>query len=93
MSGPALLSLLTLLAAAGPELTPLEDGRFRLTIVYRDTSVEGHARAQIVLIQAAAKICRGKGKAVSEGLIVNNAQPPRKGLELSEIYSCSLGHP
>lgn len=64
----------------------------RIEIVFDDLSPTGHANAQIAILQAATKACRGKGQAVSEGpLQVDSATPlrgKRRALALSEVYRC-----
>ena len=83
---------LIMLAAVGPTVTMIDETRFRVENVYRDRTPTGHANAQIALMRAASKHCRGKGVAVSEGsLELNNAEPTKggkKALALSEVYSC-----
>jgi hypothetical protein len=60
------------------EITSLGDGRIRITLVYDDTSPTGSAQAQISVASAAVKACRGKGRAVSEGVLeLNRAEPER----------------
>lgn len=81
-----------MLAVVGPQVLPLEEGRFRVRIVFDDKSVAGNANAQIALISAARKNCKGRGAATSEGALeLNKAEPIRMGrnaLELSEVYRC-----
>jgi hypothetical protein len=52
----------------------------------------GHANAQIALMKTAARFCRERGTAVSEGTLnLDNAEPlkrGRKALDLSEVYAC-----
>jgi hypothetical protein len=80
------------LASVGPNIAPIDEQRFRVSIVYDDTSPMGHGNAQVALMKAAERFCRGKGKAVSEGTLeLNDAAPlrgKRKALEVSEIYRC-----
>lgn len=87
-----LLSLLVLSGGTDPEVTLREDGRLAVRIVYEDNGAMAHAQAQIALIRAAEKACRGKGNAVSESGIEVNTAPPtskgRKALELIEVYRC-----
>lgn len=84
--------ILAVLASVGPTVVPVDDARFRVRILYDDTSISGHTQAQIALMKAAVKHCKGRGEAVSEGsLTVNRAEPLRKGreaIDLSEIYVC-----
>lgn len=86
------LSALMILASVGPTVTELDEQRFRVGIIFDDQSPRAHANAQIALMRAASRHCKGKGTAVSEGtLYVNEAEPLRRGkeaLDLSEIYSC-----
>jgi len=89
----ALTTPLLFLASVGPTITEIEGSSFRVTILYDDHSLRGHAKAQIALVKAAKKHCRGKGKAISSGTLeLNNAEPIKKKetLELSEVYSCVL---
>ncbi|MDP9422022.1 MAG: hypothetical protein M3Q19_04165 [Pseudomonadota bacterium] len=83
---------LLMLASAGPIIAPIDETRFRVSIVYDDRSPNGHANAQISLMKAASKHCKGRGEAVSEGALeLNKAEPLRPGkdaLNLIEIYSC-----
>ena len=85
-------ALLMALGSAGPTVTPLDETRFRVRIVYDDRSVAGHANAQIALIRAASKQCKGRGVAVSEGTLeANSAEPLKRGkkaIDLSEVYAC-----
>jgi hypothetical protein len=86
------LSPLMFLASIGPTVTQLDEERFRVAIIFDDQSGRGHANAQIALMRAASKHCKGRGSAVSEGTLhLNRAEPLRRGkeaLDLSEIYSC-----
>ena len=87
-----LLSALMVLASVGPTVTELDQERFRVGIIFDDQSPRGHADAQIALMRAAAKHCKGRGSALSGGTLnVDRAEPLRSGkeaLSLSEIYSC-----
>ena len=86
-------SALLVLASVGPTIEQLDEGRFRVKVVYDDTSPRGHANAQVAVAREAQRACRGKGNAVSEGTLhVNDAAPirgSRKALELSEVYICA----
>jgi hypothetical protein len=86
---------LAVLASVGPTVAPIDEARFRVRIVYDDTSISGHTQAQVALMKAAVKHCKGRGEAVSEGaLTVNRAEPLRKGkaaIDLSEVYVCRPG--
>jgi hypothetical protein len=86
------LSSLMVLASVGPTVTQIDEQRFRVGIIFDDKSPKDHASAQIALMRAAAKHCRGKGSAESEGtLYLDRADPLRPGkeaLDLSEVYSC-----
>lgn len=89
----ASLILASLLASAAQEATPLEGGRFRLTVTVYDSSASGQADALVGLTKAAVKVCKAKGlQAVSEGTLEVNQAPPnargRKGLAISEVYRC-----
>ena len=87
----SLATSLLFLSSVGPTITEIEGSSFRVTILYDDHSLRGHAKAQIALAKAAKKHCRGKGKAISSGTLeLNNAEPikKKKTLELNEIYSC-----
>ena len=75
------------------EAAPIDNDRFKVSIVYRSSaSPIEQANAQIALMQAAKKQCKGKGQAVSEGtLYLDGVEPDAKGhkkLRLSEIYAC-----
>ncbi|CAN5286974.1 hypothetical protein BH11PSE5_BH11PSE5_10620 [soil metagenome] len=87
-----MITVLFLLAVAGPTITLIDDSRFRVGIVFDDTSPSGQTDAQLALMKAAERACKGKGKAISEGTLnLDNApsiRPNRKALALSEIYSC-----
>ena len=88
-----LLSLpLSWLAMVGPVIADIDNTRFKVGVVFDDTSPMGHAKAQIALAKAAEKHCANKGRAVSDGTLeLNNAQSIRKGkkaLELIEVYTC-----
>jgi hypothetical protein len=86
------LSALMILASVGPTVAELGENRFRVGIVFDDQSPRGHANAQLALIKAANKHCKGKGTAVSEGTLnLDRAEPLRRGkeaLDLSEVYWC-----
>jgi len=88
-----LSSALLVLASAGPTIEQLDEGRFRVKVVFDDTSPRGHASAQDAVARKAQAECRGKGNAVSEGTIALNDTAPlrgsRKALELSEVYLCA----
>ncbi len=87
-----MISALLLLAVIGQTITAVDDKRFRVEIVFDDTSPIGHANAQLVLMKAAKKACKGKGAPLSEGVLTLDNAPSikgkRKALALSEIYSC-----
>ncbi len=87
---PISLSLV-ILASVGPTVVPIDETRFRVRILYDDTSISGHMQAQVALTKLAMKHCKGRG-AVSEGaLTMNRAEPLRKGkeaIDLSEVYVC-----
>jgi hypothetical protein len=91
-----LLPALLLASAPSVSVQLLEDGWFRLTIIYRPTSIEAHANAQLRLIAAADRLCKGKGRRVSEGTLTVNevtdtALAGRKRgrrLSLSEEWRC-----
>ena len=89
--GP-IASVLMVLASIAPTVEQLDEARFRVRIVYDGSSPTDHANAQIALMRKASEICRGKGRALSEGTLeLNNAEPIRKNrpaLELAEIYTC-----
>ena len=75
------------------EAAPMDSERFKVSIVYRSSaSPLEQADAQIALMQAAKKLCKGKGQPVSEGtLYLDGVGPDAKGhkkLRLSEIYTC-----
>ncbi len=86
-------SALLVLASVGPTIEQLDNGRFRVTVVFDDTSAGGNASAQVALARKAQQECRGNGNAVSEGTLeLNDAAPirgSRKALELSEVYICA----
>ena len=86
-------SALLVLVSVGPTIEQLEEGRFRVKVVFDDTSPRGHVNAQDALARKAQQECRGKGSAVSEGTLnVNDTAPirdGRKALELSEVYICA----
>jgi hypothetical protein len=87
-----------LLSAGGPSnvaVERLEDGRIRVSTVYRGGSLDSSTRAVIKLASAAEKLCGGRGRAVSEGaLIIDNvpredrAARKRGDVRLSETYRC-----
>ena len=86
-------SALLILASIGPTVEQLDDGRFRVKIVFDDTSPNGNVDAQVALARKAQAVCRGNGMAVSEGsLNLDDAAPirsNRKALELAEVYICA----
>jgi hypothetical protein len=86
-------SALLVLASVGPTIEQLDEGKFRVKVVFDDTSPRGHVSAQVALARKAQQECRGRGNAVSEGTLhVNDAAPirgSRKALELSEVYLCA----
>jgi len=86
-------SALLVLALAGPTIEQLDDGRFRVKVVFDDTSPRGNVAAQVALARKAQAECRGKGMAVSEGTLeLGDAAPlrrNRKALELAEVYICA----
>jgi hypothetical protein len=92
MTGLAVTLPMIFLAAIGPSIVEIDDIRFRVTIVYDNLSPRGHGDAQVSLIRAARKHCKGKGEAISNGALeLNDAEPLRSGKEavaLSEVYSC-----
>ncbi len=87
-------ALALLFSASAPQLMALEDGRFRVSILFDDKRAQANANAQIMLQKAASKHCKGKGQAISEGTLeLNNAPPIRDGkdaLELAEVYRCGV---
>lgn len=89
-----LLPALLLAGAAAVSIQPLDGGWFRLTILYKGSGIEAHANAQLRLIAAADRLCRGKGRPVSEGTLQVD-EVPRTGtrkrgriLALSEKWRC-----
>ena len=86
-------SALLVLASVGPTIEQLDEGRFRVKVVFDDTSPRGNVAAQVALARKAQAECRGNGMAVSEGtLALNDAAPirgNRKALELAEVYICA----
>ena|SRR5688572_9200463 len=86
-------SALLVLASVGPTIEQLDEGRFRVKVVFDDTSPRGHADAQVALARKAQQECRGKGNAVSEGTLdlddAASIRGSRKALELSEVYICA----
>jgi hypothetical protein len=87
-----MLSVVFMLAVTGASATAIDESRFRISIVFDDPSPLGHANAQIALMKAAKKVCKRKGKAISEGSLNLDAAPSirknRRALALSEIYYC-----
>ncbi|HYI49269.1 MAG TPA: hypothetical protein VEX35_12480 [Allosphingosinicella sp.] len=87
-----MLSALMLAAAAAPNVTveALGETRFRFTTVYADNGdYQVIMRAQLRLTAEARRICRGRGRAVSEGSVRADQAPGRPGrIALSEIYNC-----
>lgn len=81
------------LAVSVPTVVQVDADRFRVEIVFDDPSPMGNANAQIALINAARKHCKGKGRAISEGeLELNSAESLRRGkkaLGLAEVYRCA----
>ena len=96
-----LLPALLLAGAASMSVQPLEGGWFRLTILYKGSSVEAHANAQIRLITAASRLCKGKGRPVSGGSLRLDEVPKPDGaarrrgrvLALSEEWRCAPTNP
>ena len=86
-------SALLVLASLGPTIEQHDEGRFRVKVVFDDTSPRGHASAQVALAKEAQRTCRGKGNAVSEGTLdladTSPIRGSRKALELSEVYICA----
>ena len=90
--------LYALLLASAPPVTvqPLPDGWYRLTIVYKPSGIQAHSDAQLRLIAAAGRLCKGKGRAASEGSLNVDEVPDtdvagRKSgrrLALSEKWQC-----
>jgi len=87
-----MISFLFMLAAVGPAVIVIDDSRFRVSIVFDDIGPSGHANAQLALMRAAKKACKGKGEATSEGTLILDTAPSirksRRALALSEVYSC-----
>jgi hypothetical protein len=81
-----------LLVAAAPNVTveTLGETRFRVTTVYATSGgPELIARAQFRLMEEAERVCRGRGRAVSEGSLEIHPAPDRPGrTALSEVYNC-----
>ncbi len=88
----SVLSALLLAAAGAPNVTveALGETRFRLTTVYAESAgYEVTVRAQLRLVEAARRACRGRGRAVSEGSLRLDQAPGRPNqVALSEIYNC-----
>lgn len=79
--------------STGVAVETLEAGRYRLSTVVRDAgSPTLHAEAQIRLMREGQRLCRGIGRAVSDGVIEVNRPPAGGGrrtrLVISETYSC-----
>ena len=80
-------------SSGGVESTPVDADHFKVSIVYSASAGPSEqADAQIALLQSAKKLCKGRGRAVSEGTLhLDAAEPDAKGhkkLRLSEVYSC-----
>ena len=96
-----LLPALLLAGAASMSVQPLDGGWFRLTVFYKGSSVEAHANAQIGLIVAAQRLCKGQGRPVSEGSLRLDEVPKAEGtarrrcriLALSEEWHCGPAAP
>jgi len=93
MFGHVPIAALLMTSAAVIEIAPLEGERFSVSIVFAGSSPSVHAEAQIALMNAAAKQCKGEGRAMSEEtLYIEGAEPDsrgRKRLKLTEVYSCA----
>jgi hypothetical protein len=87
-----MFSALLLAAAAAPNVTveALGETRFRFTTVYAESSgYQAIMRAQSRLTEQARHVCRGRGRAVSEGALRVDQAPGQPGrIALSEIYNC-----
>lgn len=88
-----LSSFLVAVTLSGPTVEQLDDDRFRVKVVFDDTSVRGNLAAQDAVARKAHETCRGRGTAVSDCTVeVRDAQPARadrKAYELAEIYICA----
>jgi hypothetical protein len=85
-----LLPLLLMLGSGQVSIEPQPDGSFRVSAITYPDSFE----AQMAMAVAAKRACKGKGKAVGEGVLrldpVPGAAPAgkRRKLKLSEGYRC-----
>ncbi|HEU0097966.1 MAG TPA: hypothetical protein VFQ67_04245 [Allosphingosinicella sp.] len=90
-----LLTALLLASAPPVSIQPLDDGWFRLTVTYKPSGIQAHADAQGRLIAAASRLCKGKGRPVSEGSLDVDEMPvpaasggSGRRLALSERWRC-----
>ena len=96
-----LLPALLLASAPSVSIQPLDNGWFRLSVEYKGTSIEAHSDAQLRLIAAAGRLCKGKGRPLSEGTLnvdeVARADGParKRGrlTVLSEEWRCGPAAP
>jgi hypothetical protein len=86
---------LYLASAPSVSVQPLQDGWFRLTTTYKPSGIEAAANAQLRLIEAAKRLCKVKGRSVSEGTLNLNEVPDAasagqhgRRLALSEKWRC-----
>ncbi len=86
------LPALLLASAPSVSVQPLQDGWFRLTIIYKPSGIEAHSNAQLRLIAAAARLCKGRQGAVSEGTLnvdeVPESSSAARKLALSGKWRC-----
>ena len=89
--------MLALLIALASDVTavPIGADRFQVTVVYRGSSPFDQAEAQFKLADAAKRLCKGKGRAVSGGALQSGQVPKtdkaarKKGrFSLTEEWRC-----
>jgi hypothetical protein len=87
VAAPLLLALLLVRLEVTTEA--LAESRFRLTVVIpAGADYELITRAQLRLMEEAARVC-GARRAVSEGGLMANQVPTRRNrVAVSEIYNC-----
>ena len=73
---------------AGVTVEPVAPDRHRLTtIIPIRASPLQHAEAQVLLMREAQRVCRDRGRPVSDGTLEANAMAGGR-IALSEVYRC-----
>lgn len=87
-----MISAILLLSSAAITVVPLTDGRFEVSVNILGSSPQHHEDSQRALMRAAAKQCKGRGRAVStHQLTLSVSEPDKHGNQwprLSETFSC-----